>query len=224
MLLGPCVFANISTSSALSNFRLALSSQRMLQPMQMLRVFFSLWLAVAVARSDAQHSAGVFKGDVVTIMLADGRNLKLLQPFGYTDPRGREWNVPAGIETDGASVPLVFWITHPPFTGKYRRAAVIHDYFCQSEIRSWQDTHNVFYDAMITEGVETSTATVMWSAVYALGPRWGIAVRVRGPAAERYATDDQQKQLMDRLEAWILRDNPSRDEIAKAIDDGRILQ
>lgn len=44
--------------------------------------------------------------------------------FGQGDYR---IDVPAGFETDFASVPRVFWNILPP-TGSYGKAAVIHDY------------------------------------------------------------------------------------------------
>jgi hypothetical protein len=165
---------------------------------------------------------GRFKGEAVTTMLTDGRTLKLVKTFGYVDPKGREWNVPAGAETDGASVPRILWLTHPPFTGKYRLASIIHDYYCQVRSRKWQDTHRVFYDAMRTAGVSENTAKAMYGAVYNFGPRWGIGVQARGPGTEQYPTPEEQAQFMRDLEGWIGRDNPSRDEIEKALDKGRI--
>src|SRR5262245_3676734 len=106
---------------------------------------------------------GQFKGEIVATLLGDGRNMKLVQPFAYVDAKGQVWEVPAGAETDGASIPGVFWLTHPPFTGKYRSAAVIHDYYCRIQSRSWRDTHDVFYEAMRTAGVDARTAKVMWA-------------------------------------------------------------
>lgn len=35
--------------------------------------------------------------------------------------------VPKGFESDGASVPRIFWSIYPPW-GKYAEAAVLHDY------------------------------------------------------------------------------------------------
>ena len=127
-------------------------------------------LLVAGQPADAQ---GRFKGKVVGELLRDGRTIKLVQPFGYIDAKGQHWDVPAGAETDGASVPRVFWQLFAPFSGKYREAAVIHDYWCETKKRSWQDTHNVFYEAMLTAGVAESSARVMWAAVYNFGDRWG---------------------------------------------------
>src|SRR5262245_7013544 len=117
---------------------------------------------------------GHFKGEVIARFLADGRNMQLEQPFGYVDPRGRAWDVPAGMITDGASVPQFFWLAFPPFTGQYRAAAVIHDYYCQIKVRSWKETHEVFYNASRAAGVSEKTAKAMYGAVYYFGPRWGI--------------------------------------------------
>src|SRR5688572_15669027 len=104
-----------------------------------------------------------FKGDLVlTPLPGDGRNMKVLQPFGYVDAKGQTWDVPAGMVTDGASVPSVFWVMFPPWTGNYRKAAVIHDHYCATKSRTWQETHNVFYEAMLTEGMGERTAKVLW--------------------------------------------------------------
>ena len=93
--------------------------------------------------------------------------------------------MPAGAKTDGASIPRILWLTYPPFTGKYRQAAVVHDYYCQLRSRTWKDTHKVFYDAMRTSGVPEKTAKIMYGAVYGFGPRWGTRSEQRAPAAER---------------------------------------
>jgi hypothetical protein len=96
--------------------------------------------------------------------------MKLAQPFGYVDSKGQVWDVAAGAETDGASIPSLFWTTHPPLTDKYLSAASSMT-TSRTQSRSWQDTHNVFYEAMLTAGVDGRTAKVMWAAVYNFGPR-----------------------------------------------------
>lgn len=187
-----------------------------------LLVSFFLALCTAMAATRAQSNEGRFKGELVATLLSDGRNMKLVQSFGYIDTRGQSWDVPVGAETDGASVPKAFWFTHPPFTGKYRAAAVIHDYYCRTQTRSWQDTHNVFYEAMRTAGVDDRTAKVMWGAVYNFGPRWGEGFGKRGPGLALPPSLKQQTDFMRDLGAWIARADPDRDEIAKAIDSGRV--
>jgi hypothetical protein len=59
-----------------------------------------------------------------------------------------------------------------PFSGKYRKAAVIHDHYCESRIRPWQTVHNMFHKAMLAAGVDKVKADAMFAAVYAFGPRW----------------------------------------------------
>jgi hypothetical protein len=170
-----------------------------------------------------QHPAtaqGRFKGELVLTPMpgADGRRMKILQTFGFVDSRGQAWDVPAGMVTDGASVPRVFWAMFPPWTGNYRKAAVIHDHFCATKTRTWQETHNVFYEAMLTEGMSEGIAKVLWAAVYNFGPSWGPGAKKRALPA----TEAEQKQFMTNLQKWVDAANPSRDEIAKAIDLGRV--
>jgi hypothetical protein len=180
-------------------------------------VLLAAWLVPGQAGWAQQ---GQFKGTLQFEPLADGINVKLVSPFGFVDTKGRAWDVPAGAVTDGASIPRFFWVTHPPFTGKYRQAAVIHDHYCSIKSRSWEDTHNVFYEAMLAAGEELRTAKVMWAAVYHFGPRWGRGKR-RSVAAPSPAAADQE-QFVREVEAWVARANPSRAEMAKAIDSGRI--
>lgn len=42
--------------------------------------------------------------------------------------RYKEWVVPSGYITDGASVPRIFWSFFPPNRPEYLSAAVVHDY------------------------------------------------------------------------------------------------
>ena len=163
---------------------------------------------------------GSFSGDIVAIFLSDGRNMRIEQPFTYVDPRGRSWDVPAGVVTDGASVPRFFWVAFPPFTGQYRSAAVVHDYYCQSRSRSWRETHEVFYNAMRATGVDEISALTLFGAVYNFGPRWGIGASRRGPGVDKYRTDAEQEAFVRELREWIVREKPSTAQIATQLDAG----
>lgn len=176
---------------------------------------------VCLAGVAAGEAPGRFTGEAVLMPLKDGRNMQLVKPFGYVDPEGKAWEVPAGATTDGASIPRVLWVTHPPFTGKYRLAAVVHDYYCQERSRGWKETHKVFYDAMRTSGVPEQTAKVMYGAVYKFGPRWGPGSERAAGVREHLSVDKQMRFVRD-LTAWIKRDNPSAEEIGDAVDAGRI--
>ena len=175
-----------------------------------------------LAMAASAQPAGRFTGEPAVKMLPDGRNMQLIDTFAYIDPKGQTWNVPAGAKTDGASIPRILWVTYPPFTGKYRLAAVVHDHYCQQRSRSWKDTHKVFYEAMRTSGVPERTAKIMYGAVYGFGPRWGTRSDQRAPAAAKHTSPVAQTQLLRDLETWIARDNPSAEDIEKALDTGRV--
>lgn len=121
---------------------------------------------------------GRYIGKIVLTPLPDGRLMELVEGFGFMDPNGLEWSVPPRTQVDGASIPQVLWsIVGSPFTGKYRDASVIHDYYCDVRVRHWTAVHRVFYDAMIVSGVSVSRAKLMYGAVYYGGPRWSDAAR-----------------------------------------------
>jgi hypothetical protein len=109
--------------------------------------------------------------------LADGRQMQLINQFGFRDNMRRRWIVPAGWVVDGASIPWPLWsIVGGPYEGKYRDASIIHDYFCDVKRRPWEQVHNVFYEAMLASGVSRTTAKWMYLAVYRFGPRWDFKV------------------------------------------------
>jgi hypothetical protein len=123
------------------------------------------------------QAIGSFSGELVLRALPDGRVMELVQPLTYTDSRGISWPVPAGVKVDGASIPSVFWsIIGAPYTGKYREASIIHDYYCQTRSRHWKAVHRVFLDGMNARGVDPVQAKLMYLAVYRFGPRWDFDV------------------------------------------------
>jgi len=131
-----------------------------------------------VDRSDkTTGGVGRYIGKIVWTPLPDGRLMELIENFGFIDPLGLEWPVPSGTRVDGASIPQPLWsIVGSPFTGQYRDASVVHDYYCDTRIRHWAAVHRVFYDAMIVSGVGLARAKIMYAAVYFGGPRWSTTV------------------------------------------------
>ena len=72
----------------------------------------------------------------------------LLRKFAYRDRSGRWWRAPAGITTDGASIPQ--WAQS--FVGgswdtNAVNPAIIHDWFCVATVRPWADMHRMFLKA-----------------------------------------------------------------------------
>lgn len=104
-----------------------------------------------------------------------GRLVRLLEPFSYVDPFDLQWDAPSGWTVDGASIPQPLWsLVGSPFTGEYRQASVIHDCYCDTKQRPWGAVHRVFYDAMLTSGVNGARAKLMYAAVCWGGPRWSV--------------------------------------------------
>jgi Protein of unknown function (DUF1353) len=177
-----------------------------------------LFVSVTVLAARSQP-IGSFDGELVFKWGRDGRTMTLLNPFSYTDPKRVVWEVPSGAITDGASIPRILWtIAGGPFEGKYRDAAVIHDYYCEVQTRPWRDTHLVFYNAMRTAGVDDVTAKTFYAAVYYFGPRWGIGTASKGPGAQQSLTLDQERQVVDNLRAWIEKSDPDVAQISELLD------
>jgi hypothetical protein len=156
---------------------------------------------------------GQFSADRVSVeMLADGRNMTLLEPFAYTDSAGLVWTTPKGFTVDGATIPRVFWsVVGGPYEGKFRFASVIHDRYCRDDHggRTWRATHRVFYEACIAGGTDPQQAKIMYAAIYHFGPRWGTEVKADelpaltdAPRGAR-AAQTPQRIDMERMRAVI---------------------
>jgi hypothetical protein len=62
------------------------------------------------------------------------RRMELRHPFSYKDPNGKTWEVPWPFVVDGASIPAFLWSTvGSPYVGDYRRASIVHDYWCRQD-------------------------------------------------------------------------------------------
>lgn len=109
---------------------------------------------------------GGFSGKVVAKWRHDGRTMKLKKSLTFTDRAGRKWKAPAGTKINGASIPKLFWgLVGAPYSGKFRRASVIHDAYCQTRERSARKTHKMFYEAMRADGVKRWKARLFYKAV-----------------------------------------------------------
>jgi hypothetical protein len=121
-------------------------------------------------------------------------------PFGYVDGWGTHWDVPAGFETDGASIPPAF----QPFIGgswteHYVRAAVLHDFYIRRLTSNPEAVHRLFFDALLASGTAPDRAKIMYWAVRNFGPQWK---NVDLPAYER---DRQQNLERIRRENEVFR-------------------
>ncbi len=80
--------------------------------------------------------------------------------------------VPAGTETDGASVPRAFWTIFEPF-GEYFGAAVIHDFLYSPENHEYDrwESDIIFKEAMFNSGVPWHKREPIYHAVRMFGSR-----------------------------------------------------
>ena len=114
-----------------------------------------------------------FSGEVESKWLPDGRRMEILKMLVYTDSNGKKWVVPGKTIVDGASIPRFLWhIFGSPFVGKYRRATVIHDHYCQTHDRPSQNVHKVFFEAMRCDGVNIAKAKLMYLGIKLFGSDW----------------------------------------------------
>lgn len=106
--------------------------------------------------------------------LEPGRKMSLLNDVTYVDPGGTKWTAPKGYATDGATIPPVFWsFVGGPFSGPYRDAAIIHDWYVETMERTSEDTHRVFYYASRAVGLCEFEAKRLYLAVLVGGRKWG---------------------------------------------------
>lgn len=180
---------------------------------------------VGVLLATSQARAGKFSGEPVLQPTGDGRNMRVVTELTYTDNNGANWTVPAGSITDGASIPSVLWsIVGSPFTGKYLRAAIVHDVFCANRRRPWKQVHRIFYDAMIDAGVSVSQARVMYAAVYGFGPRWADGVWCFvGPCVDSLVMGGRARRQFDlplfkKFRSFANAEGATLDRIERSID------
>ena len=131
------------------------------------------FITVLIALISMESNAG-FIGDLLLKPDKPPRYV-LMKDFSYKDPKGKIWTTKQGYKTDGASIPRVLWsVIGDPYGGGYIKSAVIHDQACDDRKSTWQDTHRVFFDAMLDAGVSPTKAYILYIAVYNYGPRWSF--------------------------------------------------
>lgn len=118
---------------------------------------------------------GKYLDDLIIKVLDDGRTVEVIGSYEYEDPNGKTWTVPDRYVVNGASIPQFLWsVVGGPYSGRYRNASVVHDYYCDVKSESWKDVHRMFYFAMRANNVSATRAKLMYSAVYRFGPRWNF--------------------------------------------------
>ncbi len=128
----------------------------------------------------------------------------------FVDADGSMWVAPAGILTDGASIPPMF----VPFIGnprskKFMNAATVHDSYCAKSnaggpyyhTAPWQRVHRMFYDGLLASGTSPIKARIMYAAVYLGGPRWKGVRKPPRRKAQLAPTGPRIRMAMSRDDA-----------------------
>ena len=104
--------------------------------------------------------------------LGSGR-WKITEPFEYFTEDGVDVIlVPIGFVSDGASIPRIFWtIIGSPWTGKYAKAAVVHDFLYDRQLFTRKKSDRIFIEGMKILGVGWFKRKIMWFSVRVGG--WG---------------------------------------------------
>lgn len=93
----------------------------------------------------------------------------LVQPLVYESMvLDRIIIVPSGFQTDLASIPRPLWSILPPI-GKYDAAAVLHDYFYQTNGVTRSQADAVLNEAMEVMHVTDTTRRLIYAGVRVLG-------------------------------------------------------
>lgn len=111
-----------------------------------------------------------FRTPLVTETLDDGVTERLVYGFRYDTellPGGAVF-VPAGFETDYASVPRGLWNIFPK-KGRYSKAAVLHDFLYRKTGVPRDLCDRIFLEAMETSGVNWFTRHTIYRAVRLFG-------------------------------------------------------
>ena len=176
--------------------------------LQALPSILTAFLLISVV-GDAHADGGKFVGKLVLKMDDNGRDAILEDEFTFVDDNGVIWSVPVGAKVNGASIPRPLWSAiGGPWSGKYRSASVIHDYYCHTQRRPWKAVHKAFYDAMLAGGVSVEKAKVMYAAVSAFGPRWAGA----SPPAK------YSEKKFRELKEFVEEEDPSLEAIERKAD------
>ena len=87
---------------------------------------------------------------------------------------GKNFLIPAGFESDGASVPRFFWrIVCPPLDHRAVRAGVAHDYIYRTQPEDWtrREADLMFLAFLIEDGLPPFRARLAYLGVRFFGRR-----------------------------------------------------
>jgi hypothetical protein len=193
----------------------------------------SLWLAIVAGAAGLciaamSTSAGDYSGRVVVELLEDMEffhKFRLLEDFAFQDARGKVWIARKGGIVDDQSVPRdLLSVPGLPYVAEYRKAAVLHDYFCRTRTEPWRQVHRAFFEASIADGLTEMQAKALYAVVYAGSWRWetrdSSCYRSCHAASESLAWKPAATAIeIEPVVQWIWQQAPDLDAIDRRVDE-----
>lgn len=93
---------------------------------------------------------------------------KLLEPVIFTFNE-EEMKIPVGFVSDGMSVPRGLWNIVEPLSGKYIKAALVHDYGYSIHYAPRKVIDQLLYDMLVEAGMSRAKAYAIFLAVRSFG-------------------------------------------------------
>jgi hypothetical protein len=82
----------------------------------------------------------------------------------------KRYRIPAGFQTDLASIPRLAWSVMSPAHSSLIRPAIVHDYFYNTACEfTRKQTDLIFYHMLVNDGISSFRASIMYAAVRIAG-------------------------------------------------------
>ena len=176
------------------------------------RIFFVALIISGPSIAQAQEGTGHFLGDLKLLDVASEfidsgpfdpghTEFKLLADYTYVTDAGKEYTVPSGTVVNGTSIPTAVWsVIGGPWSGRYRNAAVIHDFLCEVKAEDSDTVHRIFLESMMNSGVPAWKAKTMYFAVLKGGPQWDRSLGFLPPETTRGdISEEELRQFENKI-------------------------
>jgi len=108
-----------------------------------------------------------FRTELKTDWVENFDRIILENPLEYWDERSHQlFVIPEGFVTDCASIPQFLWsVLGHPFGKNIRKASTLHDFLYRNNVVKRKVADQMFYDALVDEGMDQDRAQVYYSGV-----------------------------------------------------------
>ena len=104
-------------------------------------------------------------------VLLNGRRIKTLEDITFyieVNKDKKSYTIPAGFQSDLASIPRLLWAIFPPF-GRYNKAALCHDWLYSTKVEARKVCDVAFKQLLLASKVERFKVNCFYLGVRLLG-------------------------------------------------------